>query len=416
MSPARDRGDQKVRCSVKTYLSQLILWVFNKVLLMTSFMIDTGAAIADAATLNQMLQQSRNACQQAVKETQALRTTLRTMEHTVTALQQEKQQLRLQVAEARQAEQRLAEDGNKLREDIQRLQHNINRILAEHAERVVLNETQRHAELAQLRRKIEQLEVQLSLTQESSFVQRPLTWFRMSRVESHPVHTVRDVVLSDAKREEALRERGSIPNPGSDVAAVRALELDALLEEPALEEQQNSQDDSVWRLVCKRLHKVLSDRRNLLHLNVDGPVDFLLRTRSVLVSQWCQLHLDILRCSKVMLALLGQLDASLRNTGQVNVMDLERQLEVACSILSDVDVSCHRAKIQCFSDVDKMIHGVNTTQGPQGSGAGSSVAMDGGAAGRGTSRTGTSSTPTRRTTPSRHPARSPIVSPGSVRR
>jgi hypothetical protein len=331
----------------------------------TLFDAVTSSQPQDYASLVQQLALSRQACQHAVKECQALRTTVRTMEHTIASLSNERQELRQAISDGRATELRLAEEAEKLRDEAAKQQSYMQRIVSDHAARIVAADSRHHSEVAELKRRIEQLQVQLSLSQGSDFEQKPLTWFRMAKIESHPVHTLRDVVLSDAKREEAMRERGSIPTPGNELSANEALELDQLLLEPQTDEQRASQDDNTWRDVCHRLFLVLSERRAALHIRtVEAPVDFLLRTRSVLVAQWCQLHVDVMRVTKAMVTLLAQVDASLRMTGQVNVGDLERHLDVACSILSDVDTACHRVKLQCFSDVDKLIHAAHLPVAP----------------------------------------------------
>lgn len=334
--------------------------------------VSQGVEPQDSATLLQLLSQSRHACQQSVKECQALRSTVRTLEHSLNSLRDERHSLRQELSEMGRTAQASAEESQTLRDDVAKHAAQLQRMASEHAARLVSMQSTHRAEVAALNRRIEQLQVQMALTQwQDQAEQRPLKWVRMSNLETHPVHTVRDLVLSDARREESLLQRASIPLPGSEATVASVLELDRLLEEPQTDEQRQSQDDGEWRSVCRRLHVVLSQRRALLHIqSTDTPVDFLLRSRSVLVADVCQLHADLARVNRNVLSMAEHCDATLRATGKLDVTDVTRHLDLLSGMLADVDAACYRTKHQCFSDVDWLIHA-----GTSGGGAGASTSQ-----------------------------------------
>jgi outer membrane murein-binding lipoprotein Lpp len=310
----------------------------------------------------------------AMQELSTLRSVVKALEGTVDQLQRERNTLLQELRAAKQTEVELLDQITNLTGTCERLTETVQQSGVDSAHRVAQVEGLRREQDAQLRGQIERLQAQLLSTQHPINVSRPIPWSKIASLDSHPVHVLREVVTADAKREErALRTLGIDPqtDQGNESAADDPLPKLLMQSSKGPQPQgQSRQDESedyrAWLVVLRRIYDVLCDRRKLLHVDSDGPVEFLLRSRNEMVSEITQMHGETRRCARLVSELHQRVElisASAKRSDSLheggNPANLiEGHVELIAACLSDLDFASCRVKRLCFTDVDRALHGL----------------------------------------------------------
>jgi hypothetical protein len=311
---------------------------------------------ADVATLRAALVKHRKKLTVALNEISALKSSLRNLERIVEEQQAEKKDFLENIERHRLSDATLKREIASLNEKIAALEEQKRRESVSHADYVTSLENARREEIMALKETTNRLSAQIAACTNSAA--RGLPWNRVAELEHHPIHTIRRVIVADEKRELLLQARGPSTLPLEEEVEDSA--LDVLLTESECEEV--SHDEEQWRAVGKRVHKVLEDRRRMLfQLKTEMPIDFLLRTRHQMVGEWVFVHRELRRAMKHISRLYQRCDAVVCGStfdAQKMFVELQRELEIALSVMEDLDCCCIRVKKHSFSTVDRIIHEV----------------------------------------------------------
>lgn len=339
---------------------------------------DAFASLPGSAELQQQLAKYQQALQLANKEATSLRSIVKTLEQTTGRLQTEKQQLGIDLAELRKQHAQLEEELRRSNELCSSQASTIRRLAVDHAAEMTEHMNWHHAEVAKLRAQLDRVSGQLIASagptvEGAPGVPKPLSWQHISKLSLHPIHVLRRVIAADQRREELGLQKlvprlDDGPSRGVDAdASERYDDIDLLLDEPADDTNRQSEDATMWLSICRRVHQVLQDRRRVHHLLGDEqPVDFLLRTRHVMVREWCAVHDDVVRLHRVILTLCKWIRYDLlpATVNRRLTSDLEKRLDAVVSSIDDIVSQFARVEHTCFSSVDQALHNINRGDAP----------------------------------------------------
>jgi hypothetical protein len=304
----------------------------------------------------------------AMQELSTLRSVVKALESTVEQLQKERNMLLRELRNAKNTERDLLAQISALTVTCERLTETVQQSGVDGAHRVAQIEALRRDQESRLRAEIDRLTVQLINTQNTNTA-RSIPWSKISAVEGHPAQVLRDVVASDWKREErALRTMAIDPQTdfGVESSAEDTLPtlLTARVPSAAGGKPDENEDSKLWMAALRRVHQVLLERRRLLHIENDDPVEYLLRTRHEMVSEIVQLHLELRRAAGIATELhqrVEMLSAAARRdrSDGVNPANMvEGHVELLNAAIADMDFSCCRVKRICFTDIDRTFHNI----------------------------------------------------------
>uniref|UniRef100_A0A7S1R2M3 Uncharacterized protein n=1 Tax=Neobodo designis TaxID=312471 RepID=A0A7S1R2M3_NEODS len=313
------------------------------------------------------LQRQKEALSAALQELSTLRSVVKALESTVDQLQRERNTLLQELRTAKTTESELLDQIATLTSTCERLTETVQQSGVDSAHRVAQLEGLRREQDAALRTQIERLQAQLLSTQHPTNLSRPIPWSKIASVDGHPAHILREVVLADAKREErALRTL--ITEPRNDVGVESASDdlLEKLLtvrQTASSSKADESEDLRAWTAVARRVHDVLIDRRRILHIDSDEPVEFLLRSRNEMVSELVQMHREMRRCARLISELHQRVELisasakrESRGDGTNPANLVEGHVELIAAAVADLDFATCRVKRLCFTDVDRALH------------------------------------------------------------
>lgn len=301
----------------------------------------------------------------AMQELSTLRSVVKALEGTVAQLQTERNLLLEELRSSKQSEAELLEQISSLTQTCERLTETVQQSGVDGAHRVANLEALRRDQEAKLKHEIERLNAHLLSTQHPTHSARPIPWSKIAAMDSHPAHVLRDVVTTDAKREErALRTMDTTGGAGPGDA------VDNLLQRLLMPmKAEDSEDLRAWLIVLRRIHDVLIDRRKLLHIETETAEEFLLRSRHELVSELVHFHAEVRRCVTLVAELHQRVDVLSRTTRREVTSDgvstgstvhyVEGHVELVAAALADMDYACSRVKRVMFTDVDRAIHSIS---------------------------------------------------------
>ena len=302
----------------------------------------------------------KDALSTALQEVQTLKTVVKALESTVAQLQHERNMLLDELRASKNAESDLQAQVQSLTHTCERLTETIQLSGVENAHRVTSIESSKREETLAMRTQIDRLETQLLSTQHPQNVARPIPWNKISKMDGHPAHVLRDTVVHDARREERWLStmQPDPPDVEDKLATLNDVKSD------------DSDDSRVWVQVCRRIYHVLSERRRLIHIDEDSPVEFLLRTRHEMVGEMVHSHAEVRRTANIVTELVQRLGVAAgsnarREIDAASVAFVEAQVELISAALSDLDYSLTRTKTSCFSDIDCAIHKLIRPTGPR---------------------------------------------------
>ncbi|CUI15001.1 unnamed protein product [Bodo saltans] len=342
----------------------------------------SGAPPEDGAPhdAEQVIHHLQQALDNANRDVSTLRTVVKTLEKAVSQLQADKSQATYELQDAKHYIRQHEDEIKRLSNICEAQTATIQRMAMDHADEMVHEQQTSQKEIARLRAHTERLSGQLTLSNGgprqlgSTTTPQALPWNLISKQPTHPIHIVRKVILSDQRREELGLVHISPELDGEDddedvhrQGSSGGELLDALLEERSAD-APHSEDDATWRNICRRLHQVLSDRRRVHHLLLeDTPTEFLLRSRSIMVTEWVALQSDLARLDRHVVGFVSFLESCLLSQGRQAVppdaatsrrlaANIGQHLESLTSSMSDIMVQCSNVREHCFSEVDKMLH------------------------------------------------------------